>query len=120
MTADVFGAAPDVEAGQIDPLSPQHVVSLVQFLASPAAAEVNGQVFIVYGPQVTLVSPPHMERRFSADGTSWDPTELTATLRDYFAGRDPEQSFGDRSDASVTRGYRRPIIGIGVRITTPT
>ncbi|MEQ0764869.1 hypothetical protein ABLN67_11590, partial [Mycobacterium tuberculosis] len=89
----VFGAAPDVEAGQIDPLSPQHVVSLVQFLASPAAAEVNGQVFIVYGPQVTLVSPPHMERRFSADGTSWDPTELTATLRDYFAGRDPEQSF---------------------------
>ncbi|CNV48537.1 3-ketoacyl-ACP reductase [Mycobacterium tuberculosis] len=34
-----------------------------------------------------------MERRFSADGTSWDPTELTATLRDYFAGRDPEQSF---------------------------
>ncbi|CFE47984.1 3-ketoacyl-ACP reductase [Mycobacterium tuberculosis] len=93
MTADVFGAAPDVEAGQIDPLSPQHVVSLVQFLASPAAAEVNGQVFIVYGPQVTLVSPPHMERRFSADGTSWDPTELTATLRDYFAGRDPEQSF---------------------------
>ncbi len=41
------GAAPDVEAGQTDPLSPQHVVSLVQFLASPAAAEVNSQVSTV-------------------------------------------------------------------------
>ena len=50
MTADVFGAAPDVEEGEIDPLSPEHVVSLVQFLSSPAAARVNGQVFIVYGP----------------------------------------------------------------------
>ena len=30
MTADVFGAAPDIEEGEIDPLSPEHVVSLVQ------------------------------------------------------------------------------------------
>jgi NAD(P)-dependent dehydrogenase (short-subunit alcohol dehydrogenase family) len=93
MTADVFGAAPELEAGQIDPLSPQHVVTLVQFLASPAAAEVNGQVFIVYGPRVTLVSAPSVERQFSADGSAWEPEQLSATLHDYFAGRDPDLNF---------------------------
>jgi NAD(P)-dependent dehydrogenase (short-subunit alcohol dehydrogenase family) len=93
MTADVFGPAPDIEEGQIDPLSPEHVVTLVQFLVSPAAAEVNGQVFIVYGPRVTLVSAPSVERRFSADGSAWEPAQLSSTLRDYFAGRDPELNF---------------------------
>jgi 3-oxoacyl-[acyl-carrier protein] reductase len=93
MTADVFGAATDIEEGQIDPLSPEHVVTLVQFLASPAAAQVNGQVFIVYGPRVTLVAAPSMEHQFSADGSAWDPAQLSTTLQDYFAGRDPELNF---------------------------
>jgi NAD(P)-dependent dehydrogenase (short-subunit alcohol dehydrogenase family) len=93
MTADVFGAAPDIEEGQIDPLSPEHVVTLVGFLASPAAADVNGQVFIVYGPQVMLVSAPSLEHRFSADGSAWDPAQLSGTLQGYFAGRDPDRNF---------------------------
>jgi NAD(P)-dependent dehydrogenase (short-subunit alcohol dehydrogenase family) len=93
MTADVFGAAPEIEAGGIDPLSPEHVVSLVKFLASPAAAEVNGQVFIVYGPQVTLVAAPTAEHRFSAEGPAWDPGQLSGELQNYFAGRDPERNF---------------------------
>jgi 3-oxoacyl-[acyl-carrier protein] reductase len=93
MTADVFGAAPDTEAGEIDPLSPEHVVRLVTFLSSPAAAEVNGQVFIVYGPRVTLVSAPTAEHQFSADGPAWDPAELGEALQEYFAGRDPERNF---------------------------
>jgi hypothetical protein len=95
MTADVFGAAPELgtDDGQIDPLSPEHVVSLVRFLASPAAEAVNGQVFIVYGPQVTLLSAPSVEHQFSADGPEWDPAELSTTLHGYFAERDPERSF---------------------------
>lgn len=93
MTADVFGSVPDIEEGGVDPLSPEHVVKLVQFLSSPAAAEVNGQVFIVYGQQVTLVSAPTAEHRFIADGPAWDAAQLTSTLRSYFAGRDPEQNF---------------------------
>jgi NAD(P)-dependent dehydrogenase (short-subunit alcohol dehydrogenase family) len=92
MTAGVFGD-PDIKDGQIDPLSPEHVVSLVQFLASPAAAEVNGQLFIVYGPKVTLVAAPTVEQKFSADGPAWDPTQLSSTLRNYFAGRDQEKNF---------------------------
>ncbi|ETZ53181.1 short chain dehydrogenase family protein [Mycobacterium sp. MAC_080597_8934] len=93
MTADVFGDAPEVPAGGVDPLSPEHVVNLVTFLSSPAAAEVNGQVFIVYGPQVTLVAAPTAEHKFSAEGPAWDPAELSATLQGYFAGRDPEHNF---------------------------
>lgn len=93
MTAEVFGAEPDIEQGEIDPLSPEHVVSLVQFLASPVAAEVNGQLFIVYGPQVTLVAAPTVERRFRADGSAWEPAQLSDTLRDYFAGRAPDRNF---------------------------
>ena len=93
MTADVFGEAPEIEAGGIDPLSPEHVVSLVKFLSSPAAAQVNGQVFIVYGPQVTLVAAPTAEHRFKADGPAWEPGQLGSALQEYFAGRDPELNF---------------------------
>jgi NAD(P)-dependent dehydrogenase (short-subunit alcohol dehydrogenase family) len=97
MTADIFGEAPkigpDYQEGQIDPLSPEHVVTLVRFLASPAAEAVNGQVFVVYGPRVTLVSAPSVERQFTSDAQAWEPAELSTTLHDYFAGRDPERNF---------------------------
>jgi NAD(P)-dependent dehydrogenase (short-subunit alcohol dehydrogenase family) len=93
MTADVFGDAPQVADGEVDPLSPEHVVTLVRFLASPEAKDVNGQVFIVYGPQVTLVAAPTVEHRFEADADAWEPGKLSDELQDYFAGRDPERNF---------------------------
>ncbi len=94
MTADVFGAAPELSTGEIDPLSPEHVVTLVRFLAAPASADVNGQVFVVYGPTVTLVAAPTAEHRFHADGSAWDPAALSASMADYFTGRDPDRNFG--------------------------
>ena len=94
MTADVFGETPKVGADEIDPLSPEHVVTLVRFLASPAAEAVNGQVFVVYGRQVTLLSAPSLEHRFTSDAQAWDAQELSATLQDYFAERDPKRNFG--------------------------
>jgi NAD(P)-dependent dehydrogenase (short-subunit alcohol dehydrogenase family) len=93
MTADVFGESPELTEGQIDPLSPEHVVNLVRFLASPASEGVNGQLFIVYGPTVTLVAAPTAEQRFSAGSDAWDPSELSKTLQNYFADRDPERNF---------------------------
>lgn len=94
MTAGVFGAAPDLAAGEVDPLSPEHVVSLVRFLSAPAAVDVNGQVFIVYGPTVTLVAAPTAEHRFHAAGAAWDPSALSKSMAGYFAGRDPDRTFG--------------------------
>ncbi|WP_428340505.1 3-oxoacyl-ACP reductase [Mycobacterium sp.] len=91
MTAEVFGEAPP--GGEIDPLSPDHVVTLVNFLASPAAKDVNGQVFVVYGPQVTLMAAPTIERQFDAGAQAWDPSNLSDELSEYFAGRDPKRTF---------------------------
>jgi NAD(P)-dependent dehydrogenase (short-subunit alcohol dehydrogenase family) len=93
MTAEVFGAAPETAEGEIDPLSPEHVVTLVRFLASPAASGVNGQVFVVYGPQVTLMSAPTVEHRFTSEAHAWNVEDLSATLEEYFAGRDPGRTF---------------------------
>lgn len=92
MTAEVFGEA-QVGEGEIDPLSPEHVVTLVRFLASPASAAVSGQVFVVYGPEVTLMAAPTVERTFSAEGQAWDPAGLSDTLANYFSGRDPRRTF---------------------------
>jgi 3-oxoacyl-[acyl-carrier protein] reductase len=93
MTADVFGEAPSLADGEIDSLSPEHVVTLVRFLASPAAQDVNGQLFIVYGPTVTLVAAPTVEAQFSAETDAWGPADLSQTLQKYFAGRDSERNF---------------------------
>jgi 3-oxoacyl-[acyl-carrier protein] reductase len=93
MTAGVFGDAPELPEGQVDPLSTDHVVTLVQFLAAPASEGVNGQLFIVYGPSVTLVAAPTAEKQFVADADAWAPADLSVTLQDYFADRDPERGF---------------------------
>ena len=68
-------------------------MTLVRFLASPAAEGVNGQVFIVYGSDVTLVAAPSAEKKFTAEGATWNPEDLSGTLHDYFATRDPELTF---------------------------
>ncbi|MBB2774419.1 MULTISPECIES: 3-oxoacyl-ACP reductase [Mycolicibacterium] len=93
MTAGVFGEAPDPSTDGIDPLSTDHVVTLVRFLASPASEAVNGQLFIVYGPKVTLVAAPVAEAHFAAESDAWDLDDLSETLRGYFADRDPERGF---------------------------
>lgn len=82
MTAGVFGEAPD---DGVDPLSPDHVVSLVRYLASPNAANVTGQVFVVYGPKVTLMAAPTVREVFEADGDEWAADELGGSLSSYFA-----------------------------------
>ncbi|GED99605.1 3-oxoacyl-ACP reductase [Gordonia spumicola] len=82
MTANVFGDAPE---GSIDPLSPEHVVTLVRYLASPAAAAVSGQVFVVYGPKVTLMAAPRVAQVFEADGDDWTVDALSGSLYEYFS-----------------------------------
>ncbi len=82
MTANVFGEAPE---GTVDPLSPEHVVTLVRYLASPAAEAVSGQVFVVYGPKVTLMAAPRVREVFQADGDDWTVDALSGSLSQYFS-----------------------------------
>jgi 3-oxoacyl-[acyl-carrier protein] reductase len=91
MTSDVFGAPP---ADGADPLSPANVSPFVAYLASPAAADISGQVFIVYGGMVALMAAPTVERRFDAIGAQWSLGELHTSVGAYFAGRDPARTFG--------------------------
>ena len=89
MTSGVFGAAPDGN----DPLAPELVAPLVTYLASPTAAAISGQVFVVYGGMVTLVAPPTVERRFDAENGHWTVDALAETVGGYFADRDPDRTF---------------------------
>ncbi|MGA8372816.1 MAG: SDR family oxidoreductase [Acidimicrobiales bacterium] len=51
MTENVFSASAPV-AGQFDHWDPRNVARLVGFLASDEAADVNGQVFVVFGGNI--------------------------------------------------------------------
>src|SRR5262249_51726605 len=71
MTADLMGPPP---AGGPDPLDPRHVAPLVVYLAGPAAAGINGEVFVVHGGVAAVMRPPSIREVFlaaehgSADG----------------------------------------------------
>jgi NAD(P)-dependent dehydrogenase (short-subunit alcohol dehydrogenase family) len=91
MTENVFGAD---ESGQgVDPLSPEHVAPLVAYLVSPAAEQITGQVFVVYGGMVALLAAPVVEQRFDAQSDTWDLTDLDKQIGTYFADRDPGLGF---------------------------
>ena len=49
----------------IDPLSVDHIAPVVAWLGSPAAAHITGQVMVVYGGKVAIISAPSVEATFA-------------------------------------------------------
>jgi NAD(P)-dependent dehydrogenase (short-subunit alcohol dehydrogenase family) len=63
MTADLMGEAP---ADGPDPLAAEYVAPLVTYLASDAAANINGEIFVVHGGVVAVMGPPTVRATFYA------------------------------------------------------
>ncbi|MFD1659917.1 3-oxoacyl-ACP reductase [Streptomyces caeni] len=92
MTQDVFAgfAQPD---GGLDPLAPEHVAPLVGYLASPAAAQVNGQLLVVHGGLVAIVDRPRVRVRFDTGQDAFTYGELDALLTPHYAQRPAGETF---------------------------
>ncbi|MEU8520206.1 3-oxoacyl-ACP reductase [Streptomyces sp. NBC_01216] len=94
MTEDVFaGFAEPAAEGERDPLSPEHVAPLVGYLASPAAAGVNGQLLVVHGGMVAVVDRPKVAAKFDTAKDVFTYEELDALLSPHYAGRPPGETF---------------------------
>ncbi|KDQ70919.1 MULTISPECIES: 3-oxoacyl-ACP reductase [Streptomyces] len=100
MTAEAFGEGVSAPGG-LDIMAPERVAALVAHLASPAADEINGQVFVVYGDMVALLAPPTVEHKFTAADGAFTPEELERQLTPYFAGRDPYRGYAAYSVAGL-------------------
>lgn len=100
MTAHVFSESPE-SAGSLDILAPERVAAFVAYLASPAAEEINGQVFVVYGKMVALLAAPTVERRFDTEADAFTVEELDSQLTPYFRGRHSHHGYAAYSVASL-------------------
>ncbi|MGH9197280.1 MAG: short chain dehydrogenase, partial [Acidimicrobiia bacterium] len=68
--------------------APKNVSPLVAFLASPAAKRVSGQVFVVYGKMISVLSGPPVDRRFDSED-AWTPENVAETLVPFYEKREP-------------------------------
>ncbi|MBB5121111.1 3-ketoacyl-ACP reductase [Streptomyces eurocidicus] len=116
MTEDVFadigeGGGPGDGAAGTDVLAPAHVSPLVGYLASPAAAGVSGQVFVVHGGMVAVVERPRVAARFDTAGDVFSVAELDGLLTPYYAERPPGEGFAAVEVLGLKRGSGGPEAG---------
>ncbi|ARH90975.1 3-oxoacyl-ACP reductase [Streptomyces sp. MOE7] len=93
MTEDVFAGFAEPQDGTLDPLAPEHVAPLVGYLASPAAAGVNGQLLVVHGGMVAVAERPRIAAKFDTAKDVFSFEELDALLTPYYAQRPPNETF---------------------------
>lgn len=75
-------------ADGFDTFAPENVSPLVGWLASPLAANVSGQVFVVWGRDVTVASRPTLDVKFQ-DAERWTIDSLQRKLGPHFEKLEP-------------------------------
>ncbi|MEU6554862.1 3-oxoacyl-ACP reductase [Streptomyces sp. NPDC046915] len=103
MTEDVFAGLAAPGEG-LDPLAPEHVAPLVGYLASPAAARVNGQLLVVHGGMVAIVERPRVQAQFDSKQETFTYDELDALLSPHYARRPAEETFAAAEVLALKRG----------------
>ncbi|MGW1614897.1 3-oxoacyl-ACP reductase [Streptomyces sp. NPDC002285] len=93
MTEDVFAGLDRPDDG-LDPLAPEHVAPLVGYLASPAAARINGQLLVVHGGMVAVVERPRVAAQFDSKQETFTYDELDALLTPHYAALPEGETFG--------------------------
>jgi NAD(P)-dependent dehydrogenase (short-subunit alcohol dehydrogenase family) len=88
MTTATFAGYGQFAEGAFDARAPEAVSPLVGWLASPAAAGVNGQMFVVYGSVITLVQGWSQVASIDAGERIWTVEELAGGGADLFPGCD--------------------------------
>ena len=88
MTDQIPFFAPPEDDDAFDPLLPENISPLVTWLAGDDAADVNGQVFVVIGGDVWVMSGYEIAGHIHKDGR-WTVDELTASKSDLFADHEP-------------------------------
>jgi NAD(P)-dependent dehydrogenase (short-subunit alcohol dehydrogenase family) len=89
-----FGAAP--EDGSFDEWDPDNIGPVVAWLCSPGAADVTGQVFVVFGGRVHVMNGWDMVGEIE-QGERWTVDAITARKDELFGGRRsgaPKMGFG--------------------------
>jgi NAD(P)-dependent dehydrogenase (short-subunit alcohol dehydrogenase family) len=89
MTEMTFGGFGEQKEGEFDMFAPENVSPVVGWLASPAAAEVSGQTFVVWGSEVQLVRPWTLGGKVDAGGKAFTVDSLTAAMPDLFKKQSP-------------------------------
>ena len=78
----------DTKDGDFEVFAPENVSPLVAYLASPQAAKVSGQVFVVWGRQITVLQGPGTDRQFETP-EQWTPENVDESLTPFYEGRKP-------------------------------
>ncbi|MFJ8712408.1 3-oxoacyl-ACP reductase [Streptomyces violaceus] len=104
MTEDVFAGVERGLGNGLDPLAPEHVAPLVGYLASPAAAHVNGQLLVVHGGMVAVVERPRVAAKFDSKQDTFTYDELEAVLGPYYADRPDGETFAAAEVLGLKRG----------------
>ncbi|KOG37873.1 3-oxoacyl-ACP reductase [Streptomyces decoyicus] len=110
MTEDVFAGLPAHQEGRepggggLDVLAPEHVAPLVGYLASPAAARVNGQLLVVHGGMVAIAERPRIAAKFDTTKDLFSFEELDELLTPYYAQRPPDETFAAAEVLALKHG----------------